>query len=125
MTEYIEGRAQRLLTGGRLLLGFGPDTNAGGSARQPDQPAPPRAAPAALSEEFFFRLALAFFAFVGSSVLLVMCFGLPRPGTAALLAWQQVIMNSLISGVCGLAVLCSAVCLVALAMKFCLHVIRE
>jgi len=129
MTQFLENikGTTQLLTDGRLLPA-GPNTaNAAGSAGQPNQAAPPQPfVPHDTTEEWLklvYMTVTAFIAFVFSGWWFVQCFELPTPRRGidhpGLLPFEIMAY-----GISGLAVLCSAVCLVALAIKICLQVIR-
>jgi hypothetical protein len=135
MTDSIQGKARRLLTDGQILLGIaGPKMEAAGSA-PPGQPVPPPHVAAAFAprqeedkadawEAVIVMTALAFIAFDFSGFWFIRCFELPPPSHSripgGLLAFEIMAY-----GICGLGVLCSAVCLVICALKICLRVIRQ
>ena len=136
MTDSIEGKARRLLDDGRILLGFaGPKMEAAGSA-PPGQSVPPPHAAAAFARQqeeedkadawfnIIVMTVLAFATFVFSGYWFIRCFEMPPPShgriPGGLLAFEIMAY-----GICGLGVLCSAVCLVICALKICLRVIRQ
>jgi len=130
MTESIEEKARQLLGHSRIMLGFGPNTGAAGSAQPSGLSAPLQAArnlPPDTTDRWLrivYMTVTAFIGFMFTAYWFLRCFEMPTPRSGidhpGLLP-----LEIMAYGLCGLGVVFSAVCLVALAVKICIQVIKE